>query len=224
MRQIYPDLWQTSTEHPISGMPDVVSHAYLLTRESGNVLFYNMGREGSWTVEKSGDLSRIENLGGVSHQLLAHWHEASPSLVHIHHRFGSELAVHHDDASQVEREGGIAPEMLFERATVFQDIDIIPTPGHTAGSVSFLYKSPHRRTYLFTGDAIVPSRKGWTAAPLRESDRTKLRESLTLLGSLKPDVVIAAAAIGTDTLQEVTADEWREAIALAERTMRHKAA
>lgn len=206
-------------------MPHVVSHAYLLIRDSGNVLFYNIGREGSRSAQRSADLSRIENLGGISHQLLAHWHEASPSLAHIHHRFGAELGVHRDDGPQVEREGGMSPDRLFNgRETVLHDIEIIPTPGHTAGSVSFLYRSPHGRTYLFTGDAILPRGEGWTAAPLRESDRTKLRESLKLLGSLKPDVVIAAAAVGTETLQEVTEDSWREAVVLAEGSLRRKAA
>ena len=190
MRQIFPDLWQSSAERPIPNMPNVVSNAYLLTRASGNVLFYNIGREGALPAENSADLSHIDDLGGISLQLLGHWHEASPSP-------GRETLL---------------------------DIDVIPTPGHTAGSVSFRYRSPHGRTYLFTGDAIVPSGNGWTAAPLRESDRTKLRESLTLLGSLKPDVVIAAAAVGTGTLQEVTEESWRQAIDGAERSMRRRAA
>jgi hydroxyacylglutathione hydrolase len=224
MRQIFPDLWQSSAERPIPNMPNVVSNAYLLTRASGNVLFYNIGREGALPAENSADLSHIDDLGGISLQLLGHWHEASPSLVRIQHQFGSELGVHRDDATRVEAEGGLVPERLFSGRETLLDIDVIPTPGHTAGSVSFLYRSPHGRTYLFTGDTIVPSGNGWTAAPLRESDRTKLRESLTLLGSLKPDVVIAAAAVGTGTLQEVTEESWREAIDGAERSMRRRAA
>jgi hydroxyacylglutathione hydrolase len=224
MRQIYPDLWQTSREHPIPGRPDVVSHAYLLLRDKGNVLFYNTGREAVGAVSDEGDLRRIEELGGIGHQFLGHSHEASASLDPIRRRFGSKLVVHRDDARAVERETGAEPDELIEgRGVWLEDIEAIPTPGHTAGSVSYLYRSPHGRTYLFTGDAIVPSRGSWTAVPLKESDRTKIRESLALLGSFNPDVVMAAAALGADTLQEVTAQSWREAVAAAERTLAREA-
>ena len=40
MEQIYPDLWQTRAEHPF---PSVTSHAYLLVRDNGNILFYSSG-------------------------------------------------------------------------------------------------------------------------------------------------------------------------------------
>lgn len=41
MKQIYPDLWQTSLEHPFG--PQMSTHAYLLTRGTGSVLFYSSG-------------------------------------------------------------------------------------------------------------------------------------------------------------------------------------
>jgi glyoxylase-like metal-dependent hydrolase (beta-lactamase superfamily II) len=220
MRQICPDLWQTSREHPIPGRPDVVSHAYLLLRDKGNVLFYNTGREAVGAVSDEGDLRRIEELGGIGHQFLGHWHEASASLDPIRRRFGSKLVVHRDDARAVERETGAEPDELIEgRGVWLEDIEAIPTPGHTAGSVSYLYRSPHGRSYLFTGDAIVPSGDSWTAAPLEESDRGLIKASLALFGQLEPDVVIAAAALDTDTLQEVSKESWRSAIAAAERTV-----
>jgi hypothetical protein len=40
MKQIFPDLWQTRAEHPFAG---VTSHAYLLVRDTGNILFYSSG-------------------------------------------------------------------------------------------------------------------------------------------------------------------------------------
>jgi hydroxyacylglutathione hydrolase len=219
MRQIYPDLWRTSPEKPIPGMPNVVSHAYLLVRDKGNILFYGAGREPGRDVPES-DLSRIEELGGIDHQFLAHWHEASQSLEPIRRRFDSKLVVHRDDATAVERETGAVPDELIAGPDVWlDDIEVIPTPGHTAGSASFLYRSPHGRSYLFTGDAIVPSGDSWTAAPLEESDRGLIKASLALFGQLEPDVVIAAAALDTDTLQEVSKESWRLAIAAAEQTV-----
>lgn len=69
MRQIYPDLWQTSPEHPLASSP-TVCNAFLLVREEGNVLFYSTGREAVGRVDDRADHDRIENLGGVDHVLL----------------------------------------------------------------------------------------------------------------------------------------------------------
>jgi hydroxyacylglutathione hydrolase len=46
MKQIYPDLWQTSPEHPFG--PQMATHAYLLTRGTGSVLFYSSGHAGEY--------------------------------------------------------------------------------------------------------------------------------------------------------------------------------
>jgi hypothetical protein len=36
MKQLYPDLWRTAPEHPLSDdLPDLMMHAYLLVREQG---------------------------------------------------------------------------------------------------------------------------------------------------------------------------------------------
>lgn len=55
MKQIYPDLWQTTAE--THGR--LTTYAYLLVRESGNVLLYSSGN--------SEDHDQIESLGGITH-------------------------------------------------------------------------------------------------------------------------------------------------------------
>ncbi|WP_151702437.1 hypothetical protein [Nitrincola alkalilacustris] len=40
MRQVQTDLWETEVESPFPGL---TTHAYLLIRDEGNVLFYNTG-------------------------------------------------------------------------------------------------------------------------------------------------------------------------------------
>lgn len=214
MKQIYPDLWQTHLGRPIRSAPRVSSHAYLLTRDAGNVLFYNTGREAIGQVEDDADLRRIEELGGITHQLLAHWHEASPSLAKIRARFGSTLVAHEKDAGAVAREGGVAPDLrLGERKMLLGDIEMIPTPGHTAGSVCYLHKSWHGRTYLFTGDTMFPDGSSWgTVAFEDEPGQRNLRKSLELLRGLKPDVALAAAALGDETYREFTGAEWNAAV------------
>ena len=56
MKQIFPDLWQTRAEHPFAG---VTSHAYLLVRDTGNILFYSSGLKDEY--------QHIRELGGITH-------------------------------------------------------------------------------------------------------------------------------------------------------------
>jgi hydroxyacylglutathione hydrolase len=217
MRQIFPDLWQTSLERPVPGEPQGAARAYLLTRGDGNIVFNNIGREAIGTPNEEADLEQIATLGGITHQLLGHWHEASPSLPKIKERFGSTLAVPEQDADAVRREGSVVPDLTFaSRQTYLGDIEVIPTPGHTVGSTCYLYRSPHGRTYLFTGDTIVPNHDSWIAAGFEDEEgQPALRRSLALLSELEPDVVLAAGALGDETFREVSRSDWDSAIKAA---------
>jgi glyoxylase-like metal-dependent hydrolase (beta-lactamase superfamily II) len=216
MRQIYPDLWQTSPEHPLPSFPHTTCNAYLLVREAGNVLFYSTGREAIGKVDDRTDHDRIEELGGVGHMLLGHWHEASPSVRRIKERFGATIVSHARDAPPIEKEGGVAPDVTFwDRHALFRDIEAIPTPGHTVGSACYLYRSPHGKTYLFTGDTIWPARGSWTTATFEDDPKqASHRSSLDLLATLEPDVVLSAVAPG-ETFKEIVASEWPAAIEAA---------
>jgi hydroxyacylglutathione hydrolase len=158
VRQIYPDLWQTTPEHPLPGFPSSVCHAYLLVRKSGNVLFYSTGREAIGKVDDRADHDRMEELGGVGHMLLCHWHEASRSVRTIKERFAASILSHARDAPPIEKESGVAPDLTFwDRQMLLGDIEAIPTPGHTVGSACYQYRSLHGKNYLFTGDTIWPA-------------------------------------------------------------------
>ena len=80
MKQLYDDLWQTALEKPFT---DLNTHAYVLTRQEGNVLFYN--------TSNAANIEQIRELGGITHQYLSHRHEAGPSLAIIKDTFGSAL-------------------------------------------------------------------------------------------------------------------------------------
>ena len=80
MKQIYPDLWQTRAEHPFFG---VTSHAYLLSRDTGNVLLYSTGLPEEY--------EHIQKLGGITHQYLSHSDEAGPALAEIKKQFVSSF-------------------------------------------------------------------------------------------------------------------------------------
>ena len=101
MRNLYPDNWQAAPEHPMTAFPHSTSSAYLLLRQTGNVLFYCTGHEAIDESYEEADLDRIADFG--------HWHEATPSLKRIKERFGVQIVVHVRDAAPVEKASGVAP-------------------------------------------------------------------------------------------------------------------
>jgi hydroxyacylglutathione hydrolase len=199
MKQLYDDLWQTKLEIPFGS---VHTHAYLLQCEKGNALIYN--------TRNQEEIQHIAALGGIKYQYLSHRDEAGESLKGIKDKFGSELCCH------VEEEAAIAlscpVDITFsEDVAHFSGIEIIHTPGHTIGSISFLYHSPLGRTYLFTGDTLFQSDGTWgTLVFSGAGGSTKaLIASLSLYRELSPDVIIwSASGGGETTFVEPTKDEW----------------
>src|SRR5690606_23324894 len=123
------DLWETEVEKPLPGL---TTHAYLLTRGEGNVLFYN--------TSLTHELEQIAELGGISYQLLSQRDEVGDSLKTIGNRFGCKLGVHTLEQADVSRVR--IPDLLFtQRELIMGNIKIIPVPGHSPGSTSFLVDS-----------------------------------------------------------------------------------
>ena len=119
MRQIYPDLWVTEPEHPLPDLPDLMMCAYLLVRETGNVLFCRS--------EHHADHRHIQELGGITHQYLTHWHEAAPSLARIKQMFASKLVCHRLAEERVSKFSSV--DVTFETRDVhLGDIEVIPSP------------------------------------------------------------------------------------------------
>ncbi len=115
--------------------------SYLIRRPGGNVLV-DSPRAAKPLLE------RIEALGGVRTMLLTHKDDVADHEVFAR-TFGAERVLHARDVGGgtrgVERRiEGDEPVRLDE------DLVVIPVPGHTRGSVAFLYKD----TYLFSGDHL----------------------------------------------------------------------
>lgn len=207
MKQIRPNLWQTATEHPFPGLN---THAYLLTRDNGNVLFYNTGHEH--------EISTMDALGGVNWQLLSHEDELGDSLNTIAERFGSQLGGHRAELKPFSRYR--RPDRLFDkREWMFEDIEIIHTPGHSPGSVCFWVDSAHGR-YLLTGDTIYyNSTDNWKAGfiPGHSSpdDVAPLTQSLELLAGLEPDFVFSSAFGDEPGFQPISEKAWPEIVSKA---------
>lgn len=203
MKQIYDDLWQTKLEIPFG---NVHTHGYFLQGSEGNVLLYNTGyRE---------EIQHIAELGGIKYQCLSHRDESGMSLHSIKEQFGSELCCH------IKEEPSVSPscpvDITFsEQVTHFFGLEVMHTPGHTDGSISFLYRSPHARTYLFTGDTLFQSNGNWGTYVISGAGGSTetLLESLLSYRKLNPDVVLwSASGGGSSSFFELSKDEWIDII------------
>ena len=200
MKQLYDDLWQTKLEIPFGS---VHTHAYLLQCEEGNALIYN--------TRNHVEIQHIAVLGGIEYQYLSHRDEAGASLQNIKEQFGSKLCCHIKEEASIAQSCPV--DITFsENVSHFSGIEIIHTPGHTVGSISFLYRSPLGRTYLFTGDTLFQTNGVWeTIVFTGAGGSTKaLIDSLSVVyRELSPDVVIwSASGGGESTFVEPTKDEW----------------
>lgn len=195
MKQIYPDLWQTDTESPFPGL---TTHAYLFVRDGGNVLFYNTGHRY--------ELDQMEALGGVKYQFLSHRDELGDTVNAIRERFGAKLGGHVREKEDFARVR--VPDILFgRREFCLDDIEVIPTPGHSPGSTCFYVHTRRGKRYLFTGDTLYLGEDGtWKPGLLPNSDRQALTDSLGILQGLEPDAVFSSAFGGEAGFQDRPAD------------------
>jgi glyoxylase-like metal-dependent hydrolase (beta-lactamase superfamily II) len=177
-----------STPQQLPFAKSLAARAFLLERDAGNVLVYSNG-------ELARDADAFRSLGGVSRQYLNHWHES------IFGGLGgtgieAPLFVHAADAGEVEARG-LHVRGTFDRRHHFEDdLEVIPTPGHTPGATAYLWDTGEHRL-LFTGDTLYLHDGDWVAAVLDSSDRAAYLESLQLMRDLDFDVLVPwAASVG----------------------------
>jgi glyoxylase-like metal-dependent hydrolase (beta-lactamase superfamily II)/ferredoxin len=112
--------------------------SYLVVRPEGNVLVDSP----RYTAPL---VHQLESLGGVKWMFLSHIDDVADHQK-FRDRFGCSRIMHEGDAHfGVERmiQGN-------DPVPIADDLVVIPTPGHTAGSQSLL----HRDKFLFTGDHV----------------------------------------------------------------------
>jgi len=92
---------------------------------------------------------RLEELGGVSILFLTHRDDVADHEK-FRERFGLTRILHQSDLSAATR--GVEMQLTgTDPVPLGDDVQLIPVPGHTAGSVCLLY----REKYLFTGDHLA---------------------------------------------------------------------
>jgi glyoxylase-like metal-dependent hydrolase (beta-lactamase superfamily II) len=124
--------------------------SYLILRPEGNVLVDSPRAAKPL-------LDRIEALGGVRWMVLTHLDDVADHQA-FRDRFGCERILHRADGLR-----GLERYLDGEEPVdLAPDLRLIPTPGHTAGSLCLL-----NRERLFTGDHLGwnPERVGLSASP-----------------------------------------------------------
>jgi len=167
-------LYATPTS-PLPFLSGVVVRSFVLEREQGNVIIYNSP---GITVAAKG----IMKLGRPTRLLVNHWHEAmydAPDL-------DVPIFVHERDREHMRLP---IAGTFSKRDRIDDDLDVIPTPGHTAGTTMFLWDNGEHRL-LFPGDAIWVQGGEWKAVLLGEGDRDAYLSSLLLLMELDFDILV----------------------------------
>ncbi|MGV0850345.1 MBL fold metallo-hydrolase [Mycolicibacterium phlei] len=202
LTRIREDLWQTRLDSPLPGL---TTHAYLWQGPNGNVLFYSPATEA--------DFDAIEALGGVRAQYLSHLDEAGPNLARIAARFGSTLHASRYELAEVSRHAVVGVLLDYERHVDGNGVEILPTPGHSDGSTSYLVTSASGERYLFTGDTMFRTKEGtWaTFLPPGRGSAAELRNSVAFLGTVSPDLVISSAFAG-EPFEAVDERRWAECV------------
>jgi glyoxylase-like metal-dependent hydrolase (beta-lactamase superfamily II)/ferredoxin len=94
-------------------------------------------------------VKRLEALGGVATLLLTHADDVADHA-RFHDRFGCKRVLHAADTGTGTR--GVEQKLEGEDPIAIDaEILAVPVPGHTAGSVCFLY----RNDFLFSGDHVA---------------------------------------------------------------------
>lgn len=122
------------------------AHSYLVGTADGNLLVDSPRFAGPL-------VARIGAMGGVRRMLLTHRDDVADHAK-FHGQFGCERVIHAADAGS----GRDAMELLLEGnapAELEPGLLVIPVPGHTRGSVVFLWQE----RYLFTGDHLAWSER-----------------------------------------------------------------
>lgn len=116
------------------------AHSFFIQRERGNAMI----DAPRWTKPV---VTAIEHMGGLAMVLLTHRDDAADAERYAAH-FGARVFIHEADRDAAP----YASDVLRGREPLALDPDIlvIPLPGHTKGSVAYLFEE----RCLFTGDSL----------------------------------------------------------------------
>ncbi|MDH4187567.1 MAG: MBL fold metallo-hydrolase [Nitrospira sp.] len=137
--------------------------------------------EGNWLIDSPRYLKHLveafERKGGLSYIFLTHKDDVADAEKYASY-FGAKRIIHRGDVEAVPTAEWIIETV--DHQEIVPQFEIIPVPGHTAGSMALLYK----KMFLFTGDHLwwdskqqmlrAPSQLVWRKRVMLDSLRTLL--------------------------------------------------
>ena len=148
--------------------------SFVLERSEGNIVIFHSGR-----IDEAAD--DIRALGGADRVLMNHEHESLGGQMH----FDAPYYIHQDDKEAVTDTLQIAGTFK-DREQLYDDLEVIPAPGHTPGTTLYLWDNGEHR-YLFTGDFLCYEGDEWRTVVLPSSDREQSIKSLEMIRDLDFD-------------------------------------
>src|SRR4051812_34653781 len=189
MEKLMPRLLATEAQ-PLPFDTSLAIRRFVLERDAGNLLVYGGGTP-------LADVDEIARRGGVVRRYLNHRHETAFGCGRVR----APLVVHASERKAVERTCDVAAA-FSKRHKPADDLEVVPTPGHTPGATSYLWDTGEHRL-LFTGDTVYLRDGEWRAALLGSSDRDAYAESLELMRELDFDVLVPWASSRGDPAYSV---------------------
>lgn len=181
--------------------------------QENTYIAYEPGMEGALIIDPGDDAADIL---GVLRQhsltpvliLLTHGHfDHTGAVMAIQETYGTPVAMHSNDRRLAE---GNVPEGKYARFLDGQDelsagpfsIEVLHTPGHSAGSVCYLIDG-----VLFSGDTLFQGSIGRTDFP--EGSETDMARSLSILRELPGETkVYPGHGPSTTIMQERATNPW----------------
>lgn len=156
--------------------------SFVLERSEGNIVIFHSGR-----IDEAAD--DIRALGGAERVLMNHEHESLGGQTH----FDAPYYIHQDDKEAVTDTLQIAGTFK-DREQLYDDLEVIPAPGHTPGTTLYLWDNGEHR-YLFTGDFLCYEGDEWRTVVLPSSDREQSIKSLEMIRDLDFDALVPWVSI-----------------------------
>ena len=156
--------------------------SFVLERSEGNIVIFHSGR-----IDEAAD--DIRALGGADRVVMNHEHESLGGQMH----FDAPYYIHQDDKEAVTDTLQIAGTFK-DREQLYDDLEVIPAPGHTPGTTLYLWDNGEHR-YLFTGDFLCYEGDEWRTVVLPSSDREQSIKSLEMIRDLDFDALVPWVSI-----------------------------
>jgi hydroxyacylglutathione hydrolase len=153
----------------------------------------------------------------VSLRSISRTDEAGPNLARIADRFGSQLHAPAAELDAIAKHARVDVAIEATRHVDASGVEILPTPGHSVGSTCYFVSGVGGERYLFTGDTTFPTDEGsWSTFLVPGRGHAEaMRESIAMLGTLAPDIVLSSAFGGDAGYEVVDERRWAECISQA---------